>query len=86
MGKRRSFMIRPSRGGPRSCSGKTMKIPFIHLCSGKYAKFHRSLCPTLGTFMSFTTADYPGTPAVNQPGIRDQKNVIETIERGAGPF
>jgi len=65
---------------------ETLKIPFIHLCSGKYAKFHRFLCPTLGTFMSFASVGYPGNPTVNQPRIQDLKTVIETIERGAGPL
>ena len=65
---------------------KTMKIPFIHLCGGKYAKFHRFLCPSLGTFMSFAMVGYPGSTAVPQPRILDLKKVIETIDRGAGPL
>ena len=65
---------------------KTMKIPFIHLCGGKYGKFHRFMCPTLGTFMSFAMAGYPASFAAPQPRIADLKKVIETIERGAGPL
>ena len=65
---------------------KTMKIPFIHLCGGKYGKFHRFMCPTLGTFMSFAMAGYPASFSAPQPRISDLKQVIETIGRGAGPL
>ena len=65
---------------------KTMKTPFIHLCNGKYAKFHRLMCPSLGTAMSFATAGYPLSPVPNQPRIQDLKTVIDAINRSAGPL
>ena len=65
---------------------KTMKVPFIHLCNGKYAKFHRLMCPSLGTAMSFATVGYPPSTGPNQPRIQDLKTVIDTINRGAGPL
>ena len=65
---------------------ETMKIPFIHLCGGKYGKFHRFMCPSLGTFMSFAMAGYPAAFSAPQPRIQDLKKVIETIDRGAGPL
>lgn len=65
---------------------KTMKIPFIHLCGGKYAKFHRFMCPTLGSFMSFATGGYPANANVPQPRVLDLKKVIETIDQAAGPL
>lgn len=65
---------------------KTMKTPFIHLCNGKYAKFHRMMCPSLGTAMSFALVEYPSSSGPNQPRIQDLKTVIETIDRVAGPL
>jgi len=63
---------------------KEMKIPFIHLCNGTYAKFHRFLCPTLGTSMSFVSTSYPASPGVSQPMIGALKSVTETIAWSAG--
>ena len=65
---------------------KTMKVPFIHLCNGKYAKFHRMMCPVLGTTMSFTMVGYPANTGPNHPRIQDLKMVIDTINRSAGPL
>lgn len=35
-----------------------LKTPFIHLCSGKYSRPHRFLCPSLGKSIFFTVPYY----------------------------
>lgn len=59
---------------------REMKIPFIHLVSGKYGRIHRFLSPMLGNCMTFCvqrySEDFYGSP---QPPLANMLTVLKNI-------
>jgi 3-dehydroquinate dehydratase len=59
---------------------RELKIPFIHLCGGKYSRPHRFMCPVLGTSILFAVPHYSDRyPGLAQPTIKSIKAVLENI-------
>jgi 3-dehydroquinate dehydratase len=59
---------------------RELKTPFIHLCSGKYRRPHRYMCPVLGTSILFAVPQYTDRyPGLSQPTIRSMKAVLDNI-------
>lgn len=57
-----------------------LKIPFIHLCTGKYGRPHRYMCPVLGTSILFAIPSYSERyQGLVQPTIESTKAVMENI-------
>ncbi|WP_372933993.1 type I 3-dehydroquinate dehydratase [Mariniphaga sediminis] len=57
-----------------------LKIPFIHLCSGKFSRPHRFMCPVLGTTLVFAVPYYSNRyPNLAQPTIKSMKAVLGSI-------
>ncbi len=57
-----------------------LKTPFIHLCSGKYGRPHRFMCPVLGTSILFAVPYYSDRyQGLAQPMIKSMKAVIDNI-------
>ncbi len=54
-----------------------LETPFIHLCSGKYSRPHRFMCPVLGTLILFAVPQYvEQSPGFFQPTIKSMKAVL----------
>jgi len=59
---------------------RELKIPFIHLCGGKYRRPHRYMCPVLGTSILFAVPHYTDRyPGLSQPTIKSMKAVLDNI-------
>lgn len=56
---------------------KEMKIPFIHLCGGKFGLAHRFLSPKIGNTMTFCVSRYTECFTTIQPHL---KNMLEVLE------
>lgn len=56
---------------------REMKIPFIHLCGGKFALAHRFLNPKLGNAMTFCVTRYTECFTTVQPHLKNMLNVLE---------
>ena len=56
-----------------------LKVPFIHLCGGKFSRPHRFLCPVLGTSILFAVHRYDPRYGFVQPTIRAMKSVLDNI-------
>ena len=56
-----------------------LKVPFIHLCNGKFSRPHRFLCPLLGTAILFAVHRYDPRYGFAQPTIRAMKAVLDQI-------
>lgn len=72
---------------------RELKIPFIHLCNGKFSRPHRFLGPSLGVSITFAVPRYEERYGLTQPTIRAMKAVqdnlhwnINDIERFVVPF
>ena len=55
---------------------REMKIPFIHLCGGKFALPHRYLSPTLGNSLTFCVQRYTECFVTTQPPVKNMLNVL----------
>lgn len=59
---------------------RELKMPFIHLCTGKYSRPHRFMSPVLGTSILFAVPYYSDRyPGLAQPTIKSMKAVIDNI-------
>jgi 3-dehydroquinate dehydratase len=59
---------------------RELKTPFIHLCSGKYSRPHRFMCPVLGTSILFAVPYYSDRyPGLAQPTIKSMNAVLDNI-------
>ncbi|MDD5729077.1 MAG: type I 3-dehydroquinate dehydratase [Victivallales bacterium] len=58
---------------------RELKIPFIHLCGGKFSRPHRFLSPALGVAICFAVPGYETKYGFNQPTIRAMKAVQDNI-------
>lgn len=56
---------------------KEMKIPFIHLCGGKFGLAHRFLSPKLGNSMTFCVSRYTECFTTIQPHLKNMLAVLE---------
>lgn len=55
---------------------REMKIPFIHLCGGKFALAHRFLSPKLGNAMTFCVTRYTECFTTVQPHLSNMLAVL----------
>lgn len=56
---------------------REMKVPFIHLCNGKFALPHRYLSPSLGNAMTFCVTEYtPDRVVPSQPPLRNMMSIL----------
>lgn len=58
---------------------KVMKIPFIHLLTGRFAVPHRFISPTLGNCLTFCVQKYSDTYCTVQPPVRNMNAVLTNI-------
>ncbi len=58
---------------------RELKIPFIHLCGGKFSRPHRFLCPALGTSIFFAVPRYESRYGFTQPSIRSMRAVLDNL-------
>jgi len=58
---------------------REIKKPFIHLCTGKFSRPHRFICPTLGVSILFAVHHYDARYGMTQPTIRAMKAVLDNI-------
>jgi 3-dehydroquinate dehydratase len=66
---------------------RELKTPFIHLCSGKYSRPHRFMCPVLGTSILFAVPYYSDRyPGLTQPTIKSLKAVLDNIHWNINDF
>ncbi|RRJ97463.1 type I 3-dehydroquinate dehydratase [Opitutaceae bacterium TAV4] len=57
---------------------RELKVPFIHLCNGKFARPHRFFGPTLGVSIFFAVQRYE-SGAGSQPTITAVKAVLDNL-------
>jgi len=56
---------------------REMKVPFIHLCGGKFALPQRYLAPSLGNSMTFCVTEYtPDRVVPSQPPLRNMMSIL----------
>lgn len=53
-----------------------LKLPFIHLCNGKYSMPHRFMCGRLGCDLVFAVHDYEMNYSFPQPLIRSTRDML----------
>ena len=58
---------------------REMKVPFIHLCGGKFALPQRFIGPTLGNALTFCTDHYTGMFTTTQPPIVNMLSVLNSV-------
>jgi 3-dehydroquinate dehydratase len=59
---------------------RELKIPFIHLASGKFSRPHRFICPALGTSILFAVPNnFEHHEGLLQPTIKSMKAVLDNI-------
>lgn len=58
---------------------RELKLPFIHLCTGKFSRPHRFIGPALGTSILFAVHQYEPRYAMVQPTIRAMKAVLDNL-------
>ena len=58
---------------------RELKVPFIHLCNGKFSRPHRFLGPALGVSILFAVSRYEPRYGMTQPTIRAMKAVLDNI-------
>jgi len=63
-----------------------LKIPFIHLCSGKFSRPHRFLGPALGVSIMFAVHRYEERYGFTQPTIKAMKAVLDNIHWNINDF
>ncbi len=56
---------------------KEMRIPFIHLCGGKFALPHRYLSPSLGNALTFCVQRYSADFTTVQPPLQNMLGILE---------
>jgi len=54
---------------------KELHAPFVHLCTGKYARLQRYVAPTLGAELTFGVRGYSGP----QPVVRTARQVLNEL-------
>ena len=55
---------------------REMKIPFIHLCTGRFARIHRYLSPALGNALTFCVWHYTDQYVSSQPPIQNMMTIL----------
>ncbi len=58
---------------------RELKVPFIHLCNGKFSRPHRFFGPSLGVAICFAVPRYEARYGMHQPTIRAMKAVQDNI-------
>jgi len=58
---------------------RTLGMPFIHLCSGRFSTPHRFLCQSLGTAISFAVHRYEPRYSMPQPRIQTLRAVRDRL-------
>ena len=56
---------------------RELKLPFIHLCNGKFSRPHRFMGPVLGVSIMFAVHRYQAKYPYHQPTIQAIKAVLE---------
>ncbi len=56
-----------------------LKMPFIHLCNGKFSRPHRFLGPALGVSIIFTATGYTENALMTQPTVRATRSVLDNL-------
>ena len=46
---------------------RTLKVPFVQLCNGRFARLQRYVGPVLGSMLTFTVPVYDENHLGNQP-------------------
>ena len=57
---------------------RELKVPFIHLCGGKFSRIHRFFGPALGVSIFFAVQRFESGTAV-QPTIRAMRAVLDNL-------
>ena len=55
---------------------REMKIPFIHLCNGRFSRMHRFLSPALGNALTFCVWHYTAQYVSGQPPIQNMMTIL----------
>ena len=58
---------------------RELKVPFIHLCNGKFSRPHRFFGPSLGVAICFAVPRYESRYGMRQPTIRAMKAVQDNL-------
>ena len=58
---------------------RELKLPFIHLCCGKFSRPHRFSGPSLGVSITFAVHDYDDRYGFHQPTIQAMRAVIDNM-------
>ena len=56
---------------------REMKIPFIHLCNGRFSRMHRFLSPALGNALTFCVWHYTEQYVSGQPPIQNMMTILQ---------
>ena len=57
---------------------RELKVPFIHLCGGKFALPQRYIGPMLGNALTFCTDHYTAAFTTTQPPIVNMRSILES--------
>lgn len=58
---------------------RTLKVPFIHLCSGAFARPQRLLGPTLGSMLTFCVQRYSSDYISVQPPVVNMLAALKNL-------
>lgn len=58
---------------------RELKVPFIHVCGGKYNRPHRLMGPSLGVSICFAVPRYEPRYGMHQPTVRAMKAVQDNM-------
>jgi len=58
---------------------KSLKVPFVHLCNGKFARIQRYMAPVLGATLTFGFREYTAHATGPQPIIRNARAVLDEL-------
>ena len=59
---------------------RTLKVPYIHLVSGTFARPHRMAAPTLGGSIVFAVHHYEKNKDITQPTIKEMVEALKIID------
>ncbi|MEK6793191.1 MAG: type I 3-dehydroquinate dehydratase [Spirochaetota bacterium] len=58
---------------------KGLKVPFVHLCNGRYGRLQRFVAPMLGASLTFGVREYSESSLGIQPTIRAARTVLDEL-------
>ncbi|MGE9293516.1 MAG: type I 3-dehydroquinate dehydratase [Puniceicoccales bacterium] len=56
-----------------------LKLPFVHLCNGKYSRPHRCMGPALGVSTFFAVPQYEPRYSMGQPTVRAMRAIMDNL-------